>query len=68
MTLTGQDEEEGNEEGNEDKVIGPNGKELSKKDSDNVNQIQDFLKKNKIANKWSVSGLTRPLKEKWMKA
>ena len=51
LTLTGQDEEEGKEEGNEDKVIGPNGKELSKKDSDNVNQIQDFLKKNKIANK-----------------
>ena len=32
-------------------MIGPNGKELSAKDSDNINQIQDYLKKNKIANK-----------------
>lgn len=51
LTLSGQEEEEGDQEETLDKVIGPNGKELSKKDSDNVNQIQDYLKKNKIANK-----------------
>ena len=49
VTLTGQEEDE--DEENKERVIGPNGKELSAKDSDNINQIQDYLKKNKIANK-----------------
>ena len=43
-------EEEDNEKKSE-KTIGPNGKSINKKDSKNIEQIQNYLKQNKIANK-----------------